>query len=127
MLIADIKVEVVAGVVEKKGKYLVGRKTDSQSNSEVWEFPGGKVEAGESIEDALRREWREELEVDIAKFCGPITKLENEEYRLHFCAIEISGTPAAKEHSELAWLEPKKIGRLTMHALDSQFVLKYLL
>jgi len=122
-----MKVEVVAGVLEKEGKYLAGRKTDIQSNSEIWEFPGGKVEAGESIEEALRREWREELEVEITKFCGPITKLENEEYRLHFCAIEVLGTPAAKEHSELSWLQPKQMRQLTMHALDSQFVLRYLL
>ena len=122
-----MKVEVVAGVLEKEGRYLAGRKTDIQSNSEVWEFPGGKVEVGESIEEALRREWREELEVEITKFCGAITTIENDVCRLHFCPIEISGTPAAKEHIELSWLEPQRMTLLLMHSLDAQFVLNHLL
>ena len=122
-----MKVEVVAGVVEDKGTYLVGRKTDIHIDSGIWEFPGGKIEISESIEEALRREWREELDVEVAKIHGAITTLENDECRLHFCPIEISGTPAAKEHIELSWLEPQRMTLLFMHSLDTKFVLNHLL
>ena len=122
-----MKIEVVAGIVEHKGTYLVGHKVDIHVNSDVWEFPGGKIEIGESIEEALRREWREELDIEVTKIYGAITTLENDEYRLHFCPIEISGIPAPKEHIELSWLEPWEMKQLSMHSLDSKFVLNHLL
>ena len=55
---------VVAAVIEREGRILVGQRPPGKSHPLLWEFPGGKVEAGESLRDALMRELREELEID---------------------------------------------------------------
>ena len=121
-----MKRDVVAGVTQEVGRYLVGRKLDVRTGSELWEFPGGKIEADETVEDAVGREWLEELGVEIKKYRGPIAVLENDQYRIHFCAVDIKGTPKALEHEELAWMEPGRLSQLVMHSLDSDLVLNYL-
>jgi 8-oxo-dGTP diphosphatase len=55
---------VVAGVIERGGRILICQRRRGQAHELKWEFPGGKVEAGESPEDALRRELREELAIE---------------------------------------------------------------
>ena len=54
-------VQVVAAILQNDGKILVGQRTPDQSHPLKWEFPGGKVEPGESLEQALARELEEEL------------------------------------------------------------------
>ena len=63
-------VDVVAGVIrDKTGRILLARRTEGRDLAGLWEFPGGKREAGETAEGALARELKEELGIDIA--CGP--------------------------------------------------------
>lgn len=56
--------QVVAGILERDGKILICRRRADQPHALKWEFPGGKIEAGESPDDALVRELREELGID---------------------------------------------------------------
>ena len=58
--------ETTAGVAIKDGKVLVAKRAKGGPISEMWEFPGGKNRYGETIEDTLKREWLEELGVDVA-------------------------------------------------------------
>ena len=58
-------IRVVAAVVEREGRYLITQRRDQAVLANLWEFPGGKVEAGESDEDALRRELRERLDAEV--------------------------------------------------------------
>ena len=122
-----MKNEVVAGIAHRRGSYLVGLKCEPLKGSNLWEFPGGKVETGESLQDATRREWLEELGVELASFGGVICVLENKNYRIHFCSIEIQDRPRAIEHLELSWKSPAELERLSMHRLDDEFVKKYLI
>ena len=55
---------VVAGVIEKQGRYLLAQRFDHASQGGLWEFPGGKVEPGETDAQALERELREELAIE---------------------------------------------------------------
>ena len=119
--------EVVAGIAHNKGNYLVGLKCEPMSNIEIWEFPGGKIEKGESVEEAIRREWLEELSVELAGFGGVICTLENKIHRIHFCAVEIRDMPRAIEHLELSWKTSEELALLPMHPLDAEFVTQYLI
>ena len=60
-----IHIAVVAGLIFRDGRLLVCQRHESSTFSLKWEFPGGKVESGEASEDALKRELKEELEIDI--------------------------------------------------------------
>jgi 8-oxo-dGTP diphosphatase len=66
---------VVAAVVEREGRILICQRRRGQAHELKWEFPGGKLESGETPEDALRRELREELAIDAA-LDGEITRYE---------------------------------------------------
>jgi len=58
-------IRVVAAQIERDGKYLITQRKPSSSLPLLWEFPGGRAEEGESDEDALRRELKEEMEIDV--------------------------------------------------------------
>ncbi|MEU8225374.1 (deoxy)nucleoside triphosphate pyrophosphohydrolase [Kribbella sp. NPDC048915] len=73
-----------------------------------WEFPGGKVEAGETDEQAAVRELREELavEITVGPSLGPGVDI-SPEYRLHvYSATIVAGDPILREHSDLRWFAP---------------------
>lgn len=57
--------EVVAGIIYKGDKFLIAQRNLKKSQGGLWEFPGGKIEQGESREDALKREIREEFNAEI--------------------------------------------------------------
>ena len=98
---------VVAAAIERDGRYLVARRTRPADVAGRWEFPGGKVEAGESEEQALIREIREELGIDIE-----VVRRIPGEWPLHddlvlhlYVARLITGEPAPLEqHDEIRWV-----------------------
>ena len=59
------RIEVVAAIIEKDGKILICRRAENKTRALKWEFPGGKIEPGETPEQAVLRECREELDVDL--------------------------------------------------------------
>ncbi|CAN5675526.1 NUDIX domain-containing protein [soil metagenome] len=101
-------VEVAVGVlVDSDGRFLLTSRPVGKVWEGYWEFPGGKLEAGESVEEALRRELHEELGIEI----GAVEpwKIELVDYphalvRLHFCKIrEWSGNFEMREQQQMAW------------------------
>lgn len=101
-------VQVVAGLMIEDGKILIARRLLSDSNGGLWEFPGGKVEKGESPEQALSRELKEELNLYV-KVGGHFgdnhfeTVRAKFELKLYVCR-RLSGTIFLTEHSEFAWI-----------------------
>jgi len=100
---------VVAAAIERDGRYLAARRTRPDWAAGKWEFPGGKVEVGESDEQALVREIREELGVDIL-----VSNRVPGEWPLHddlvlhlYVATLAEGHPQPLDHhDELRWLTP---------------------
>jgi 8-oxo-dGTP diphosphatase len=113
---------VTAAIIEKNGKYLVSRRP--REDEDVWEFPGGKVEEGETREQSLQREISEELGMDVE--VGDevkVVKASRGEKRLmiHFYKCKITaGKPVALGCREFSWLAPKDLLSLPFAAADKE-------
>jgi 8-oxo-dGTP diphosphatase len=120
---------VVAAVIERADRrLLIGQRRRNDTSPLKWEFPGGKVEPGESPEQALARELREELAATLQKSV-PIGRVVHkyaatpEELEILFYAVEILEselTPRAFE--QLAWVLPKELGSYDFLAANAQLV-----
>ena len=101
-------IDVAVGVlVNANGDVLLGQRPAGKPYAGYWEFPGGKVEAGESIAHALRREFLEELGVEIVsatEWCGVEHVYEHAHVRLYFYICrEWEGEPQSLEGQAFAW------------------------
>ncbi len=101
-------VVVAAGIICQKGKILLTRRRHDVYQGGLWEFPGGKQEEGESIENCLRRELKEEIDIEVTHLkplCTLHYRYPEQVVELHFftCAI-LAGIPKILECLELAWV-----------------------
>jgi len=119
-------IEVVAGVCSRNSTYLVGLRPSHKRDREVWEFPGGKVEAEETIKDVIEREWKEELGVELTRVTQVLATMKNGAFTIKFIEVGVRGEPVALEHEELLWATVNELSELPMHSYDSQFVVTYL-
>jgi 8-oxo-dGTP diphosphatase len=101
----------VAVLIRPDGRALLARRPAGKVYAGYWEFPGGKVEPGEPVEDALAREIREELGVAIERAHPWITRVfvyPHATVRLHFHRVVAwRGDPRALEHEAIAWQRPE--------------------
>ncbi len=108
-------VVVVAGAIERDGRYLAARRTRPDWAAGRWEFPGGKVEPGESEESALARELHEELGVatEIVRRVSGEWAL-HDDLVLHLYVVRLlSGEPQALDHhDELRWVSPAEFDQI---------------
>lgn len=121
---------VVCVLLEHEGKVLGARRSEAMSLPLKWEFPGGKVEPGESLEQALRREIVEELGIEIELLeSWPAEKqvlADGRQLELHpFLGRVLSGEPKAIEHHEIRWILPGEILELDWATADLNLVRKW--
>jgi len=94
-------------MMKPNGDVLLGSRPEGKPYAGYWEFPGGKVETGEAIIDALKREFAEEIGVNIISaepWCGVEHVYPHAHVRLHFfISREWQGEPRALEGQQLAW------------------------
>ena len=102
-------VEVAAAVILRNGgrEFLLAQRPPGKVYAGYWEFPGGKLEAGESVAQALRRELHEELGIDIgavAPWKVELVDYEHARVRLHFCKVrDWQGEFQMREGQAMAW------------------------
>lgn len=123
-------IHVACGIIEKDGLTLAAQRGPGMSLPLKWEFPGGKLHAGESPEQCLHRELREELgiAVTVLERLGASThRYPSFTVTLHpmRCAIA-SGSPTASEHAALAWVEPPRLAALDWAEADLPVIAEYL-
>lgn len=105
---------VVAGVIfNNEGKILITRRAKGQSRELLWEFPGGKVEEGESDEEALKREIKEELclDIDVLSFFTSVNHSYPDldiELVAYLCRLR-GGNICLTVHEEYRWIEPAEV------------------
>lgn len=99
-------IEVSAGVVcDREGRLLICKRGEGRKNAHLWEFPGGKLEAGESAADCLVRELREELSLEV-KAGEPLCTREADGIRFHFIRAEAVNAPIPTEHEDVRFVLP---------------------
>jgi 8-oxo-dGTP diphosphatase len=115
-------VKVVAVVVRRGNRYLIGQRPAHKHHGGLWEFPGGKLEAGETLSDAANREIREELSTCLVRTGEVIAIVANEQIELHFLEAWFTGEPVAVEHQALRWCSLAELRRMDLAPMDRQFV-----
>ena len=119
------RIEVVAAVIVRDGEVLATRRGYGEWQG-WWEFPGGKMEAGESPQDALRREIREELDAEIE--VGQLLETVEWDYpsfhlTMHcFICSLVSGSMNLNEHEAAAWLTKENIGSVKWLPADEGLI-----
>ncbi len=104
---------MTAAILQEGGKIFIARRKEGKNLAGKWEFPGGKIEAGETPEQSLARELLEELDMRVsvggllcrATFTSGPIDLELLVYRV----TRLGGGPVLREHDAAAWVEPSRL------------------
>lgn len=117
-----------AALVDPDGRVLIAKRPEGKSLAGLWEFPGGKVDPGETPEEALIRELKEELGIETRESClAPIAFASHSYEKFHLLmplyAIRIwQGTPHPHEGQEIAWVRPVRLGDYPMPPADEPLI-----
>lgn len=124
--ITHTTVEVSAGLVFRAGKLLITQRLNEGHLANLWEFPGGKRESGETFEQCLTRELREELGIEVA--VGELVESLTHDYpersvHLKFfrCAL-LTNEPRPIGCQAVAWVTAEELGRYDFPAADARLI-----
>jgi len=115
--------QVVAALIEdEQGRVLIARRPEGRHHAGLWEFPGGKIEPGERALQALQRELREELGIEVLTAVRVMTVVEQRASGdLHLQAwrvLDWHGTPVPREHPAIDWVRPEHLPLASMPPAD---------
>lgn len=114
---------VVAAVIERGDAVLICRRPEGKNHGGLWEFPGGKMDQGESIQQAVTRELAEELNVET-QGVGQVLFVATDDlsgYEIQFVPTRIFGEPVALEHSEITWCDRNHLISYALAPSDEAF------
>ena len=111
-------------LIDTDGRVLIAQRPDDKPMAGLWEFPGGKIEQDERPEDALIRELKEELAIDVQEAClAPLTFASHryEDFALLmplYTCRRWNGTPVPREHRAVKWVKPAELAKYQMPPAD---------
>lgn len=115
-------------LVDPDGRVLLARRPDGKHMAGKWEFPGGKIEPGETPETALIREIEEELGINTKQSClAPVSFASHQYDTFHLVLLlyicrRWQGRPEPREGGELAWVRPSQLRRYEMPPANVEFI-----
>ena len=119
---------VAVALIDADGRILLSQRPEGKQMSGLWEFPGGKIEEGETPEVALVRELKEELSIDITESCLAPFSFASHAYDdfhllmpLYLCRVW-KGRPFPKEQQKLKWVKLEKFSEYSMPPADLPLV-----
>lgn len=119
-------IEVVAALIWDKDRFMICQRPAHKARGLLWEFVGGKVEKGESFEQALIRECREELDVELKVndiFMDVVHEYPDITVHLTLFNSEIAeGTPKMLEHNDIKWITPAEIQNYDFCPADEEIL-----
>jgi len=121
-------IDVTAAIIQRKGLILAARRKEGFHMAGYWEFPGGKIESGETPEECLQRELKEELNIDTR--IGPFFEESCYDYGtkkirlLSYLVDYIGGTFTLNDHDEIRWLHIHQLFTLQWAPADIPLVEK---
>ena len=124
----DVLVVAACALVDIDGRVLLAQRPEGRSLAGLWEFPGGKVEQGETPEEAVIRELREELAIDISESClAPFTFASHTYDAFHllmplYVCRKWEGQISAQEGQQIAWVWPNRMSAYPMPPADVPLV-----
>ena len=115
---------VIAAVIAREDRLLVCQRPSHKRHGGLWEFPGGKIEPGETNESAARRELAEELGVEVTGIRDVEFAIADPEstFLIEFAQVEITGEPTCCEHEALAWCTPLELESMNLAPSDHRYV-----
>ena len=119
---------VAVALIDTDGRVLIAQRPEGKQLASLWEFPGGKVEPGERPEQALIRELKEELGIDVNEAClAPFVFASHAYDSFHllmplYLCRRWSGVVVRHEHAALAWVKPNRLGEYPMPPADEPLV-----
>lgn len=119
---------VAVALVDADRRVLIAQRPEGKSLAGLWEFPGGKIEAGETPEAALIRELDEELGISTKFAClAPLSFASHSYQTFHllmplYVCRKWQGTPVAREHAALKWVRPQALRDYPMPPADEPLI-----
>ena len=122
-------IDVVAAVIKKNNLYFIAQRNRNKHFAYYWEFPGGKVDNQETFENALKREIKEELSINIAvlkHIASEKHKDEKIDVNVHYYLCEsLKEKIILSEHEDMKWLQKNDLTQFKMAPGDTK-IIKYL-
>ena len=114
---------VIAAVIERHGSVLICERPKHKRHGGLWEFPGGKIESGESDLEAARRELNEELAVEVTEVGSILYSVHDpgSEFVIEFVNVSIEGEPQALEHSRIEWVTEDRLIEYALAPSDLKY------
>jgi 8-oxo-dGTP diphosphatase len=125
---APLVVVAACALIDADRRVLVAQRPAGKPMAGLWEFPGGKVEPGETPEDALIRELAEELSINVTRPClAPLTFASHDYREFHilmplFVCRRWEGVPVPREAQQIRWIKPNRLRELAMPPADEPLI-----